>query len=177
VNDENGRHAGAIALRERTGADLDACARLVAAVRRLDGYPPYLPDNDVVRLLTEPTPIVALVATVDDMVVGHVALHPSTGSRTEALACDRLGVEPARLGVIARLFASVDRRRAGIGRLLLGAAMIAARSRGLVPVLDVWVELRPAVALYESTGWKRLGTVSVALPNGPHDLDVFVGPA
>jgi len=176
VKDENAGHAGAVSLRERTGTDLDACARLVAAVHRLDGYPPYLPDNDFVRLLTEPTPIVAFVATVDDNVIGHVALHPYTGARTEALACERLGVEPARLGVVARLFSSVDRRRAGVGRLLLGAAMVAAQSRGLVPVLDVWVELRPAVALYESTGWKRLGTVSVALPTGPHDVDVFVGP-
>jgi GNAT superfamily N-acetyltransferase len=175
VSDENGPH-GAVAVRERTGADLDACARLVAAVRRVDGYPPYLPDNDFVRLLTEPTPIVAFVATANDEVIGHVAVHPYTGSRTEVLACGRLGVEPAQLGVVARLFSSVDRRREGIGRLLLGAAMLAARSRGLVPVLDVWVELRAAVALYESAGWKRLGTVSVTLPSGPHDVDVFVGP-
>ena len=167
---------GPIALRERTDADLDACARLVAAVRSLDGYPPYLPDDDFVRLLTHPTPLVAYVATVDDRVVGHVALNPYTGAATEALACDGLGVEPAQLGIVARLFSSVDRRRHGIGRLLLLAATDATRSRGLIPVLDVWVELRAAVTLYESAGWKRIGRASVILPTGPHDVDVFVGP-
>jgi GNAT superfamily N-acetyltransferase len=109
-------------------------------------------------------------------VVGHVALHPFSGAETEALACDRLAVEPTRIGVVARLFCAVDMRREGIGRVLLGAATDAALSRGLVPVLDVWSELRPAIAMYAAAGWERLGTVSVALPTGPHDVDVFVGP-
>jgi predicted N-acetyltransferase YhbS len=145
-------------------------------VRSFDGYPPYLPDNDFVRLPTQPAPLLAWVATVGDRVVGHVALHPYTGSATELLACDCLEVESAQLGVVAPLFSAVDRRREGIGRLLLRAATDAARARGLIPVLDVWVELRGALALYESAGWERLGTVSVVLPTGPHDVDLFVGP-
>jgi GNAT superfamily N-acetyltransferase len=164
-------------LRERTDADLDACVRLVAEVRGVDGYPPYLPDNDFMRLLTEPPPLVAFVATAGDTVVGHAALLRSTSAEAMALASEALGVEPARLGVVARLFAAVDQRRAGVGRLLLGASTAAARVRGLVPILDVWVELRAAVALYESAGWIRLGTVRNELPIGPHDVDVFVAPS
>src|SRR5262249_19981275 len=117
------------------------------------------------------------VATVADTVVGHVALHQATGADAMALACDTLGVEAARLGVVARLFTSVDLRREGVGRALLRAATDAAQARGLVPILDVWVELRAAVALYESSGWTRLGTVSVTLPSGPHDVDVFAAPS
>ena len=150
---------------------------VVADVRRSDGYPPFLPGNEDVRLLTEPPPIVAFVATAANEVVGHVALHRSTGAEAVALACDNLAVDPAQLGVVARLFAAVGRRREGIGRLLLDAGTDAAQSRGLVPILDVWVELRPAIAMYESAGWTRIGTVSVVLPViGPHDVDVFVGP-
>jgi GNAT superfamily N-acetyltransferase len=165
------------ALRERTDADLDACAGLVADVRRVDGYPPYLPDNDFMRLLTQPPPLVAFVATAGNTVAGHVALHRSTSAEAMTLASEALGVEPARLGVVARLFAAVDRRRAGVGRLLLGAATGAARARGRVPILDVWVELRAAVALYESAGWIKLGTVRYELPIGPHDVDVFAAPS
>ena len=164
-------------LRERSDADLDACALVVADVRRSDGYPPFLPGNDFVRLLTEPPPIVAYVATAADDVVGHVALHRSTGAEAVALVCESLAVDPAQLGVVARLFAAVGRRREGIGRLLLDAATAAAESRGLVPMLDVWVELRAAIAMYESAGWTRLGTVNVVLPSGPHDVDVFVAPS
>src|SRR6478752_7613065 len=108
---EGRSQAGAFVLRERTDDDLDACAHLVASVRSLDGYPPYLPDNDFMRLLTQPKPLVAFVATVGDTVVGHVALHPYTGAATEVLASDCLGVEPAQLGIVARLFSAVDRRR------------------------------------------------------------------
>jgi GNAT superfamily N-acetyltransferase len=176
MEDASNRPSRPVVLRERTDADLDACTRLVAAVRDLDGYPPFLPQNDFLRLFTVPKAIVGFVATIDDEVVGHVALHPFSGSETEALACDRLAVEPTRIGVVARLFCAVDRRRQGIGRALLGAATGAARSRGLVPVLDVWSELRPAIAMYSAAGWERLGTVSVVLPTGPHDVDVFVGP-
>jgi GNAT superfamily N-acetyltransferase len=176
AKDEGRQQAGAIELRARTDADLDACARLVAAVRNVDGYPPYLPDNDYGKLLTQPTPLAAFVATAGGGVVGHVALNPCTGGTTETLACQRLGVEPAHLGIVARLFSAVDRRRQGIGRLLLRAATDASRSRGLIPVLDVWVELHAAVALYESAGWEMLGSVSVVLPSGPHDVHVLVAP-
>ncbi len=163
-----------VVLRERTDDDLDDCARLVAEVRRVDGYPPRLADNDFVRLLTEPPSLVAFVATVDDDVVGHVALHRSTESETVALACDALGVQPAQLAVVARLFSAVEHRREGVGRALLDAATDAARFRGLIPILDVWVELRAAVTLYESSGWVRIGTVRSALPSESDDVDVFV---
>jgi GNAT superfamily N-acetyltransferase len=162
-----------IEVRERTDDDIEGCARLVEEVRRLDGYPPYLPDNDYRGLFTDPSQIVAYVATAEDTIVGHVALHRSTGDSAMALACNALGVEAARLGVVVRLFSAVDRRREGVGRTLLGVATHAARSHGLVPILDVWVELRAAVALYESSGWTRLGTVIVVLPSGAHDVDVF----
>ena len=118
-----------IEVRERTDADLDACIRLVADVRRVDGYPPVLPDDDFARLLTEPASIVALVATADDDVVGHVALQHTTGvEAVDQVACDALGVAPDALGVVARLFCAIDRRRSGIGRRLLDEARTAARA-------------------------------------------------
>jgi len=45
-------------------------------------------------------------------------------------------------------------------------AAAAATERGLLPILDVWVELRSAISLYEACGWRVLGTVDAALPDG-----------
>ena len=133
---------------------------------RLDGYPPYLPNDDFRTLLTRPDPICAYVAVDGDRIVGHAALHASRPGRATTLAADALGRSPSVLGVVARLFSAPSHRRAGIGRRLLGTMADSARARGLVPILDVWVELGAAVALYEACGWTKLGTVDAELPDG-----------
>jgi hypothetical protein len=35
-----------------------------------------------------------------------------------------------------------------------------------VPIVDVVTRHEPAVALYDNSGWTRLGTVEVELPDG-----------
>ncbi len=161
TNDE-----GSIEIRLRTGADLDVCADLGCAVRALDGYPPYLPDDDFRLLLTRPEPLCAWVAVDDEQIVGHAALHPSRPGTANTLAAQVLARPPAQMGVVARLFSAPTHRRASIGRRLLGTVADAARARGLVPILDVWVELDAAIALYESCGWTKLGTIDARLPDG-----------
>jgi GNAT superfamily N-acetyltransferase len=83
-----------------------------------------------------------------------------------ALAQSRLGIEAARLGVIARLMVAPTARRRGLARALLETVTDAARERGLVPILDVVTRHYGAVALYESVGWRQLGTVDFSLPDG-----------
>jgi GNAT superfamily N-acetyltransferase len=158
--------SGSIRVRPRTDEDLDACTEMAAAVHRLDGYPPYLPDGDLRALFTRPAALAAYVALVDEHVVGHVGLHPSGPCEAVELASAALGCGPTQLGIVARLLTAPASRRTGIGRALLQTAASAARERGLIPVLDVWVELTGAIALYEATGWRKLGSVETQLPDG-----------
>ena len=63
--------------------------------------------------------------------------------------------------MVARLFVSPRARGQGAGALLLDTAAAAAAARGLWPGRDVDTELAPAIALYESRGWTRAGTITV----------------
>jgi GNAT superfamily N-acetyltransferase len=155
-----------IVVRPRTDDDLDACVQIAAAVHSLDGYPPYLPDGDFRALLTRPRALAAYVAIDEGHIIGHVALHSARANPAVKLASEALACEVGQLGVVARLFTAPAARGAGVGRALLHAAAHAARVRDLVPILDVWVELKSAIAMYESCGWRNLGTVDAELPDG-----------
>jgi GNAT superfamily N-acetyltransferase len=155
-----------VAVRPRTDHDLDACVEIATAVRGLDGYPPYLPGGDFRALLTRPQALAAYVATNNDRIIGHVALHSARVNPAVELASATLGCDSAQFGVVARLFTSPESRGAGTGRALLQTATDASRARDLVPMLDVWVELKRAIATYEACGWRNLGTVDAELPDG-----------
>jgi len=153
-------------IRARTDDDLDACIRIAEAVQKLDGYPIHLPASYEV-FVASPGALDAWVATGDDgEILGHVALHPHSTPESIGLACEYLRVAPSSLGVIARLFVAPEARRAGVARALLDTATAAARARGLLPVLDVAVTLLGAIALYEQSGWQRIGRVTVHFSNG-----------
>jgi GNAT superfamily N-acetyltransferase len=156
----------AVEIRRRTDDDLDACVAIGNAVRELDGYPPYLPDNDFRVLLTQPSALAAYVAVDGRRIVGHVAFHAGRPNAATALASKVLQRPLTDIGVVARLFSAVDCRRAGVGRLLLQRATDEARQRSLVPILDVWIDLHAAIALYRASGWVNLGTVHAELPDG-----------
>ena len=53
-----------------------------------------------------------------------------------------------------------------MGQSLLDRAAADARERGAIPILDVWIGLPNAIALYERAGWRRLGEIEAALPDG-----------
>jgi GNAT superfamily N-acetyltransferase len=155
-----------VVIRDRHVEDLDVCVRLAQVVHQVDGYPPYVPNNDFRALLTRPTALAAFVAVATDGIVGHVALHAARAGNAVNFASDCLEVPSRQFGVVARLFTSTEHRRIGVASRLLDAAAEVARARELVPILDVWVELAGAVALYKACGWRNLGTVDVDLPDG-----------
>ena len=137
--------------------------------------PAYLPDNDFQRFLTEPEPRAAWVAVEDRRIVGHVALNDETAPGATAVVRDAGITEP--VGFVARLLVDPSVRRTGIGRMLLAHALDAAVADGLVPVLDVVADARKAIALYESTGWVRLGSADLELPDGTSITElVYRGP-
>jgi GNAT superfamily N-acetyltransferase len=78
-----------------------------------------------------------------------------------------------RFGVVARLFVSPAVRRTGVGRALLQTAAAHAVGLGLRPMLDVAIQFRSAIRLYESCGWRRVGMVNVPLTDG-NSIDELV---
>lgn len=163
-------------VRDRSDADLDACAALAGAVHESDGYPRYLP-GDLRSFIASRDAYQAWVAERDGRVVGHVALHPRSSGPAVAVAREALGQPPERLGFVARLLVSPDARGTGAGRALLEAATRAAISRGLSPVLDVDTTAAAAIALYERCGWVRAGQVTVRFSDGKELTEfVYVGP-
>jgi ribosomal protein S18 acetylase RimI-like enzyme len=61
--------------------------------------------------------------------------------------------------VVARLFVAPSARGRGGGATLLAHACAEAGRRGLRPVLEVLAHNQGAIALYERTGWRQVGSV------------------
>lgn len=162
----------AVQVRNRTDEDLPAIRRLAEDVLQLDGYPPRVP-KDLGRFVAAPEALASFVATTEGRVVGHVCVTPSSSPEVLGLAQQALGVPAHRLAVVARLLVSPTHRQRGIARALLAEATAEAARLGRLPVLDVAVHFDRAIALYESSGWRRLGLVSVDI-TGMEPLDEYV---
>lgn len=68
-----------------------------------------------------------------------------------------------RVAEVGRLFVHPEARQHGVGRALLDAAVACLRDQCLVPVLRVSDYATAAIALYNRSGWVRLGEVTSAL--------------
>jgi ribosomal protein S18 acetylase RimI-like enzyme len=169
---------GTEAIRERRGDDLDACVELARVLRRGDGYPSFLPDDDFGRFLSPANLLGAYVADVDGEVVGHVAMRTSSAPTATEVATRALGVEAERLGFVSRLMVHPSVRRRGVARRLLGTAAGELARLGRVVVLDVLTKDRAAIALYEREGWELLGRGTfTARSGGTFDELVYRAPA
>ena len=156
------RETRGMEIRARESGDLPALVALTARVRRVDGYPVYLPNDDYQRFLSQPAALTAFVAIQDGAVIGHVAVTSST-SRAAMQVFDSV-CAGCDLGVVARLLVDPSARRAGYARALLRMATTAARADGRVPVLDVVSSSQAAIALYRSEGWSEIGEIDLELP-------------
>ncbi|TQJ22268.1 ribosomal protein S18 acetylase RimI-like enzyme [Micromonospora sp. A202] len=137
-------------IRRRRATDLDGCVAGLAEVHRVDRYPLNWP-ADPHRWLREPHPARAWVAVdADGAVVGHVAVHRIP---------DPVGGPPARpTAEVARLFVVPSARGLALGSALLDRARQWASRRGTDLVLELAAGGAAAAALYERTGWRRVGT-------------------
>jgi len=163
---ESSTQSQAVEIRKRQPQDIEELAELARMVHALDGYPPYMPNDDFAGFLQSKDAIAAWTASVDRQPVGQIALHSRSSVEVMRLACDELGISPDGIAVIARLLVDPDHRRTGLAQQLLSVAQAEATVRGRIPILDVAERFAPAIALYEREGWTRLGTVSVHLPDG-----------
>lgn len=157
-------HAG-VELRERTSGDHEELVGLIQLVHETDDYPARLP-ADLSAFIDDPGAAAAWVAVLDGRVVGHVALHHHTAPGVLELASATLDRPRDELVVVARLLVHPAHRRQRVGAALLARATDTAQRSGRVAVLDVAMCYPRAIALYERTGWRRLGTVTVDLGLG-----------
>jgi GNAT superfamily N-acetyltransferase len=170
-----------VLIRPRVDADLPACARLVREVHASNRYPRHLPAN--LDMFLSPSgqyaPYGFWVDETNGDITGHVGLVARSMPSVMEVASAALGRPADQLAVVARLFVSPLARGQGTGRELLRRAEAEAAARGLHPVLDVDTELSAAIALYESAGWTRAGTVTVRFGEGDRVLNehVYLGPA
>jgi GNAT superfamily N-acetyltransferase len=139
-----------VPIRVRTAADVAACVAMLRRVHEVSGYPSFWP-GDPGGWITPPGMIAAWVAEHDGQIAGHVLLI-----RGLRLACllRATGLDADELGGVARLYVDPAFRRLGLARGLLDTAADVAVAHGLLPVLDVVADSRPAIALYEQAGWR-----------------------
>lgn len=154
------------------------CENLARSVHRTDGYPPRSAD-DLRAFITSAGALGAWVAEVDGIVVGHVALNPSSSPEVIELAREGVGCAADQLAVVARMLVEPSARRRGVGAALLETAADAARRRGRWPILDVASHFAAAIGLYESCGWLPIGTVIVHIPGDDDPLEeiIYCAPA
>lgn len=163
-------------IRERRDDDLDQLFTVAARVKAIDKYPVFLPDGNLARFLTRPTPVAAWVAVRADEVVGHVALNPETSILVMRLVADLMSERGAIY--VSRFLVDPAVRRQGVGRRLLEKARRSALDHGHVPMLDVvdTPTAKAAISLYRREGWKEVGRVSFELKDTEIDELVFLGP-
>ena len=161
-------------IRTRHGGDIKELCELARLVHEVDGYPVLLPENPADFVVTSNC-IDAWVAVSEGDICGHVSLHTVFSDAIAEMASRHFECERSELVAVSRLFVSPQARGLGFGRALLDVAVRDARRRGLALVLDVVTSFGGAIALYERSGWKRIGTASVAMPNDkPIDEYVYV---
>lgn len=143
--------------------DLAGCLDVLWAVHQEDGYPMFWP-SDPTRWLASRHEVAAWVARDSETasVVGHVAAHRVANNDARAIWTSASGLPAERLTVVSRLIVGPAHRRRGVGKVLLKAATRYAQEQGALPVLDVAQEGAAAISLYESLGWRRVGSVEVA---------------
>jgi GNAT superfamily N-acetyltransferase len=149
----------------RRAGHLDPLAAAIAESHESDRWPPHWPDLsggfDVARYLTPRAETVAFVAVDRGTAVGHVALHSTAAPAVMDLASKSLGQPRERLAFVARMYVVRTSRRQGVAARLLERVAAHAAALASTAVLDVWEQLTPANSLYEASGWRALGKVTV----------------
>ncbi|MGW0807652.1 GNAT family N-acetyltransferase [Nonomuraea sp. NPDC002799] len=163
-------------IRPRTPEDLDACVKALAEVQAADRYPVDWPDNPAAWL------------TPDDLTGAWIAIEP-TGEPGPTTGAGQTGAGPAveptgvlghvaltRDAEITRLFLTPAARGHGLATRLLDTVRAAAAT----PLkLEVSAEGGAAIAFYERSGWRRVGSTRATWLNAagePALLHHYVSP-
>lgn len=146
-------------IRERRDSDIPALAEVLIAVHEKDGYP-VEGVADPIGWLENDRLIAAYTAILDGHPVGHVSLtSPGSADDAARLLTEKHNIPTSHIAVLGRLFVMPQARGYSLGRRLTETATRNARDASLTPVLDVMEKDKAAIALYESLGWHRLGSI------------------
>ncbi|MCW2779003.1 MAG: hypothetical protein JWN17_2728 [Frankiales bacterium] len=141
-------------VRPRRPEDLPVLLALLQRTHEQEGYPVRAVAVSGWWLAAEDE-LGGWVATDDDRLLGHVALHPADDPSALPLWQQATGRPAEQLAVVSRLF--TDRTVRGAGAALLGHAQEQARVLGRTAVLQVDPDA-PARAFYGRRGWQEVGT-------------------
>jgi GNAT superfamily N-acetyltransferase len=147
-------------IRPRRPDDLDALAHVLVRVHAVDGYPVEGVEHPR-AWLTPPRQLAAWTALVSDTPVGHIALvkaNPADDAAAMWLRSEAAG-ELDSVAIPVRLFVDPGHRGLGAAKQLIAAVLEYAHAHTLVLVGDVMLKDRAAIHLYETLGWRRLGTI------------------
>jgi GNAT superfamily N-acetyltransferase len=135
-----------IAIRRAAEADVDALVPLFDAYRQFYAQPSDLRRaRDWLQARMQHNESIVLLAERAHVAVGFTQLYPMFSS-----------VRTARLWVLNDLFVTLDARRLGVARALLGAAALFARDDGAAGImLETSRDNQPARALYAAAGWNE----------------------
>ena len=166
----------AVAVRDRSPADLPALLAVLRRTHEQEGYPVRAGAVDAEWLATT-SELANGVAVHGSRVVGHVALHPADDppdSPALRLWQQATARGPEGLAVVSRLF--TDRSVRGAGTALLEHAVRQAAELGRAAVLLVDPD-SPARAFYLRRGWREVGSATQQW--GPRTVDaaLLVHPA
>lgn len=155
-----------VEIRPTLPGDLDALADVLLQVHAIDGYP--VEGVDDARAWVElPQALGQWTALVSGEPVGHAALvQPSIDDGAPTMLYQQRDIDMDQIAVLVRLFVAPKARGRALARALLDAAETKARADGLTLALDVMTKDNAAIRLYESRGWRRLGTFHHTVANG-----------
>jgi GNAT superfamily N-acetyltransferase len=150
--------------RDDQGTCIAALAGVLARLRAADCFypPPRVADEPAAysAWLSERTCLARWVAFVDDIVVGHILLTTPGDHLVRFLASADPDIPSERVVEIGRFFVDPSARHQGLGRGLFDAATREVAARGVFPALVVRETGRDAIRLYNSAGWRDVGTLS-----------------
>lgn len=169
--------AHVVHMRRREETDLDGLGRVLVRVHAADGYPVEGVVNPS-AWLTHATELASWAAEYDGSLVGQITLAQATQDDDAArMWCGATGGSIDELTIPVRLFVDPDYRALGAGRNLMLAAGAYAVTLGRPIAFDVMLKDRRAIALYESLGCRRLGTITHRHSGGlTEPAAVYAGP-
>ncbi|GAA5534968.1 GNAT family N-acetyltransferase [Deinococcus aluminii] len=143
-------------IRQRFKDDFPALEQALREVHAADGYPSVWP-ADPRAFLAPPLTVSGWVAEFRGEVVGQVLLRGVPEQVPGWMSA--AGLPAPEVLVLSRLFVAPAGRGRGLARRLFRTAWAGAQALGKRAVLDVHHRNLAAIRLYESEGWRRVGTV------------------
>jgi len=164
-----------VRVRARQPSDLDSCVLVLKRVHDTMRYPMVWP-SDPEAWLAGGRQVCAFVAELDGAICGHVAVAwPKPGEAASAWAAE-FRVAVGELLCVSLLFVDPQVQGRGVGSCLLDAVRAEILDLGATPALEVISLNTQAIGLYETRGWRRIGSVGYSWLPEPERSFLYVGP-